>query len=102
MPQFNDLSIRAKLYGMVAVSAGGLAVVLGVALWVLHEYRVGGPVYEHLIARKNSLSEVDPATFLLSEPYFELYRINTTTDADEVRRLVERYRDAEKRCRERQ
>ena len=39
MLRFRDLSIKGKLSSLVLFNAVGLAVVLGLALWVLHEYR---------------------------------------------------------------
>jgi methyl-accepting chemotaxis protein WspA len=102
MRRFRDITIRAKLYGMVALSAAGLAAVLGLSLWVLHKYRVNGPLYNHLILRKSALSDVDPATFVLTEPYFTLYQLNQTAAPGEVERLTEEFHRQEARCRRRQ
>jgi hypothetical protein len=73
--RLNDIPIRTKLYAMVAISAAGLAAVLGLSVWVLHTYRVNGPIYDRLILRKSALSDVAPATFLLADPYFLLYQL---------------------------
>ena len=55
MLRFRDITIKTKLYGLVLFSALGLAAVLGLSLWVLHEYRVNGPVYERIMsARRRS------------------------------------------------
>jgi methyl-accepting chemotaxis protein WspA len=100
--RLNDVTIRTKLYGLVAISAGGLAVVLGLALWLLYEYRVNGPVYAHLIARKSALSDVEPATYVLLEPYFTLYQLNQATEPAEIERLTQEFRRLQTNCRRRQ
>ena len=62
MSSFHDLTIKTKLHGLVLLSAVGLSAVLGLSLWVLHEYRVNGPVYDRLNRRAMALGEVEPAT----------------------------------------
>ncbi len=106
MLRLNNIPIRTKLYVMVAISAAGLAAVLALSVWVLHTYRVGGTVYNRLIIRKSALSDVDPATFLVAEPYFLLYQLKEaalkeTPEPAEIARLAERYEKARAACQER-
>jgi hypothetical protein len=51
MLRWRDLTIKAKLYGLVLFSGIGLSAVLGLSLWVLYQYRVNGPVYQRLSQR---------------------------------------------------
>jgi methyl-accepting chemotaxis protein WspA len=89
MLRFRDLSIKAKLYGLILFSAVGLSVVLGLSLWVLYQYRVNGPVYDHLARRSAALAEAAPAIFYMIHPYLILVEMSTATDPEEIRRLKE-------------
>jgi methyl-accepting chemotaxis protein WspA len=91
MPRFRDITIRSKLYGLVIFSTLGLAVVLGLAGWLLYMYRVNGPVYERLAARKGALSELEPATMFIFQSDLILDVLQSETDADEAKRLTERF-----------
>jgi methyl-accepting chemotaxis protein WspA len=88
MMRFRDVPIRTKLYGLVLVSATGLAIVLGLAIRVLHEYRVNGPVYDRLMLRASALGEVEPSSFLVSEPCLVLVQMSSATDPTQLRQLA--------------
>src|SRR5262249_14637986 len=92
MARFHDISIRSKLYGLTAFSTAGLIAVLGLSWWLLSAYRVNGPVYDHIMLRKDALAELEPATLYVLEPYVTLYQLSTTTDPEEVKRLTARFR----------
>jgi methyl-accepting chemotaxis protein WspA len=101
MLRFRDLTIRAKLYGLVFFGAAGLALVLGLALWVLYEYRINGPVYERISRRTAALAEVEPSVFYTVHPYVVLVELSTTTDPEKVRQLNDDLDRHEKRFKER-
>jgi methyl-accepting chemotaxis protein WspA len=92
MPRFNDISIRAKLYALVALSTLGLMAVAALSGWLLTTFRVNGPVYQRLVLRKDAVSEVAPSTLSIIEPYQIILEINAATEPSDVRRLSERYR----------
>jgi methyl-accepting chemotaxis protein WspA len=102
MLRLGDLTIKAKLYGLIVFSAVGLAAVLGLSLWVLHEYRINGPVYEQLSRRAAALGEVEPAAFYMAEPYLVLHELATATDQAEIQRLKREFADFENRFQERE
>jgi methyl-accepting chemotaxis protein WspA len=102
MPKFRDVTIKTKLYGLIVFSALGLAAVLGLALWVLFEYRINGPVYERLSRRTAALAEVEPSVFFLVQPYLALEEMSTATDPAEVQRLTEAFRRRETLYQERE
>ena len=102
MLRLGDLTIKSKLYGLIIFSAAGLAAVLGLSLWVLHEYRINGPVYEQLSRRAAALGEVEPAAFYMAEPYLVLHELATATDQAELQRLKREFADFEKRFQERE
>jgi methyl-accepting chemotaxis protein WspA len=96
MLRFRDMTIKAKLYGLVIFSAVGLAAVLGLSLWVLYEYRVNGPQYDRLARRAAALSEVEPATFYTVYAYVVLLELSQTSDPEEIRRLKDEFATVEK------
>jgi len=96
------MSIKARLYSMVAASAVGLALVLGLTGWILYQYRVNGPVYEHLKLRMNVLSEIEPATFQLTDPYFVLQEMNAAIDPGEIKKLEDKFTALEDHYKKRQ
>jgi methyl-accepting chemotaxis protein WspA len=102
MLRFRDATIKAKLYGLVAFSAVGLSAVLGLSLWVLHEFRVHGPAYDRLSRRAAALAEVEPATFYVVHPYVILLQLSTATDPEEIRRLKEDFAKGEALFKERE
>jgi methyl-accepting chemotaxis protein WspA len=98
---FRNLTIRAKLHGLVLFSVIGLSAVLALSLWVLYEYRVNGPVYDRISRRAAALGEVEPAAFYVAQPYLVLHELTTTTDPAELRQLRDRYADFERHFNER-
>jgi methyl-accepting chemotaxis protein WspA len=99
---FRNLTIKAKLYGLIVFSAVGLSAVLGLALWVLYEYRINGPVYDHLSRRAQALGEVNPATFFTIQPYLALLEMSTATDPAEIQGLKEAFDRHEAQFKERE
>jgi methyl-accepting chemotaxis protein WspA len=96
MVRFRDLTIKAKLYGLVFFSAAGITAVLGLSLWVLYEYRVNGPIYDRISRRENALAEVEPAVFFTAQAYLVLVELSTVTDAEHKRQLEAEYKRLEK------
>jgi methyl-accepting chemotaxis protein WspA len=97
MSRFTDLTIKTKLRSVVLISTLGLAAVFGLSLWVLHEYRVKGPVYERLIRRMEVIVEIAPPAFGVSEPYLILFELSEATDAAEVEKLKKQFDLCEER-----
>jgi methyl-accepting chemotaxis protein WspA len=81
---------------LVLFSAVGLSAVLGLSLWVLYEYRVNGPVYDHLSRRAAALAEVEPSTFYVAHPYLVLQEMAKTPSPAELKRLNEAFHDLER------
>jgi methyl-accepting chemotaxis protein WspA len=97
MLRYPEVTIRTKLRSLVFFGAVGLAAVLGLSLWVLHQYRVNGPVYDHLMRRTAILGDLQPATFDVAEPYLILFELSTATDAAEIKSLKEQFDQFETR-----
>jgi methyl-accepting chemotaxis protein WspA len=102
MLRLSGLTIKAKLYGLVLFSAIGLSAVLGLSLWVLHEYRVNGPVYDRISRRASALAEVEPSVFYTVRPYLILVELSTATDQVQIRRLHKELEGLEARTRDRE
>jgi methyl-accepting chemotaxis protein WspA len=101
MLRLRDVTIKAKLYGLILFSAVCLSAVLGLALWVLYEYRINGPLYQRLSLRAAVLGEIEPATFYVARPYLVLLELGAATDAAEVRQLTEEFARFENQFNER-
>src|SRR5262249_9944140 len=89
MLRLRDVTIKAKLYGLILSSVVCLWGVLGLAFWVLYESRINGPLYNRLSLRAAVLGEIEPATFYVARPYLVLLELGAATDAAEVRQLTE-------------
>jgi methyl-accepting chemotaxis protein WspA len=97
-----DVSIRAKLYGLILFSVIGVSAVLGLSLWVLYQYRVSGPVYDRISRRSSALAETEPATFFVGRAFLALYMLATAADATEAQQFRARYEELERHYQERE
>lgn len=102
MLRYPEVTLKVKLYGLLLSGALGLAAVLGLSLWVLHEYRVNGPVYEKLRLRTATLSDLTPASFDMAEAYLILLELSMATDAAEMESLKKQFAQYEAHFRERE
>ena len=102
MLRYPDVTIKSKLYGLLLYSVLSLSAVLGLSLWVLHEYRVNGPVYEQLIRRTAALGDLEPAAFDMAEAYLILLELSTATNAAEVQSLKNQFAEYESHFRKRE
>lgn len=100
MRRFRDVTIKAKLYGLVLFSVIGLALVLGLALWVIHEFRVTGPVYDRLSRRATALSDVEPATFYMGHAYLVLLELSHAKEPAQIAQKQEELVKLEQTLRE--
>ena len=91
----NPLSIRYRLYGLVAVSMFGLVAVLALSGWLLARFRVNGPVYQRIVAAKDVIGDILPPPEYALEAYLVLYEIDNATAEPEVQALTERFRKLE-------
>ncbi len=102
MSRYSDMTIRIKLRLLLLIGTLGLAAVFALSLWVLHEYRVKGPVYERINHRLMVRIELEPPVFDLTEPYLYLFELTATTDSAEVRKLIDQFKQHEDQFRERE
>jgi methyl-accepting chemotaxis protein WspA len=102
MVRFRDLTIKAKLYGLMLFSAVGLSVVLGMSLWALHEFRVNGPVYDRISRRAAALADTEPSAFFTVQPYLTLLELSTATDPKQIGQLRKDFAAFEDQFRERE
>lgn len=102
MSRYSDTTIKTKLRALVSFCALSFAAVLGLSLWVLHEYRVNGPVYDQIMRRTTVLAELEPTTFDMAEPYRILVELSIVTDAAEIESLKHQFARHETHFRERE
>jgi methyl-accepting chemotaxis protein WspA len=90
-----NVSVRARLFALVAVNALGLVAVLSLATYVAYTYRVGGPVSERLATVQEFKARVSPATLYVRGAYLSAQEMETEFGQDEIARLTTRFLDAE-------
>lgn len=93
--QLSNISVRARLYGLVLFSTFGAALLLGLAGYLLATYRVSGSVYQGIMFTKSSQSEVEPAILVITIPYITLQELESAP-RDDMAALLNRYRSEEK------
>ncbi|MBN9520635.1 methyl-accepting chemotaxis protein [bacterium] len=97
MFRLRDVSLRTKLYALVigySVLVAGVLVLVGV---IQRTYRVNGPVYEELTTYYRLMNDIEPATYNLGVAYIYLQEIDSTSDPNELRESLQRYREFEKK-----
>jgi len=88
MTRIRDLSIKSRLYGLVATAVLGFAAVLALTFWLSHEYQVNGPLYNQLTMWRSVISEYEPATLSVTQPALSLSLLLVTTNPDEERQRI--------------
>lgn len=63
--RLTDLSIRARLYAMVAVGIGGAALLLALATYAITEFRINGHRHSALKNRRIARVALSPPTIYL-------------------------------------
>lgn len=85
-----QLSIKAKLVGLVTVCIVGLVGMTLVAYNTLTLVKVHGPLYQQIVQGKDLIADVLPPPAYVIESYLLVLQMGETTDPQEVARLVER------------
>jgi methyl-accepting chemotaxis protein WspA len=102
MPRLSDLTIRTRLYCLVAFSTAALATVLALAGYVMSRYRINGPLYREIVFQKDLLAEIEPAVLDIRGSYLVVQTLTTVTDSETVDQLTRILNGMEKRYREAQ
>src|SRR5262245_47657119 len=101
MLKLSDISIKVKLYGLVALSTLGVALVLGLAAFLQATYRINGPIYGRIAVAREALSETEPAILCLTQPYITLQEMESARPGAELNALLTRYQEEKKTYHER-
>src|SRR5437870_3862127 len=100
MLRLSDMSIKARLYGLVAVAVIGFTAVLTITQWLSARYQINGPLYERLARRREALSEIEPSTLTLVMAKLAINHMLIAKDDDEALRFADEFRKYEKVFRE--
>ena len=87
-----DITIRARLCALVTISTVGLAAMLGLAAWVLHQYRIQGPVHRDLQLARGLVTEMEPAVMAIFRPQLIVEGLAGTTDPPAITRRLDELR----------
>lgn len=101
MLRLKDISIKARLYGLVLGSTLGLAAVLILAGWLLATFRINGPVYDKIVELKQLQIDMEPPILVIDSPFQVALRLQTARDAAEATQLANRLRSLESEYKER-
>jgi methyl-accepting chemotaxis protein WspA len=102
MFRLKDTSIKARLYGLVAVAVVGFAAVLTITQWLSARYQINGPLYDRLMNRRSVMSEFEPSTLSLVMAKLAINHMLIAKDEEESRRFAGEFRKYEKTFHERQ
>jgi methyl-accepting chemotaxis protein WspA len=91
MWRLSNISIKVRTYGLLILGTVGVSAVLALSAWLMHTFRINGPVYEDIIRIKDLEAEVRPSTLCIIEPYLTLHEMETSRQLDDAPALKERY-----------
>jgi methyl-accepting chemotaxis protein WspA len=91
MWRLSDISIKSRMYALLALSTIGVSAVLCLAVYLMHTFRINGPIYEDIARIKTIEAVVRPSILCITEPYITLHEMETSQDKDEVRALKRRF-----------
>lgn len=80
MLRLRDITIRTRLLILVILSTIGFAAMLSLSTWVLHRYRVDGPVHARLREMRELRSVMEPSVLALFRPHLVAEGMIGTTD----------------------
>jgi methyl-accepting chemotaxis protein len=88
--RINDLPVRTKVLGLIAIVIIGL-VVFGVVSWdTLNTAKVNGPVYERIVENKDLVADILPPPEYLVESYLNVFQMLGESDKTTLDALVQR------------
>jgi methyl-accepting chemotaxis protein WspA len=96
MFRLRDVPLRTKLNALLIGYTVTVAAVLALSGYMLARYRVGGPVYAELAEHMNLTGEMLPPPLLIGRAYLMLRELENETDPNEVRRMINSFREYEK------
>src|SRR4051794_13871463 len=102
MNSLNNLRIRTRIFGLVAVAVIGFTAVLIITDRIGSEYHINGPLYQRLMLRKSVMAEYAPSSLCATDSMLKLSLLLTVTDPLEVPKILEHYRKYRQSYRERQ
>jgi methyl-accepting chemotaxis protein len=87
-----NLTLNGVMTTTGAVLLALFLIVIGSGQLALTELKIGGPVYERVLAGKEVVSELEPPALLLTEPYLEI--MASATGAEDVAKAKTRLKAA--------
>jgi methyl-accepting chemotaxis protein WspA len=96
MFRLRDVPLRTKLNALLIGYTVTVAAVMALAGYMLAHYRVGGPVYTELSEHMNLTGEMLPPPLLIGRAYLMLRELENETDPNEVRRVLNSFKQYEK------
>lgn len=101
MLRLRDLTIRTRLHALVIISTVGFAAMLALSAWVLHRYRIEGPVHSDLQLMRGIVTELEPSVMAIFRPQLIVEGLAGTTDPAALARRLDELASMERQYRER-
>jgi methyl-accepting chemotaxis protein WspA len=89
MNPLHNLTIRARLYGLVAIAVIGFIAVIMTTAYLTRHYQVNGPLYDRLMLRRSALGAIEPSLLTLTSAEVLVGELLVASDEEETRRLLE-------------
>ena len=83
--RLRDLTIRTRLTALVIISTVALAALLGLSAYVIHTYRVEGPVHTELQLSRQLLTEMEPSVLALGARTSSFTSLTMTADPADLK-----------------
>jgi len=83
-----NMSIRTRLYGLVAVAVLGFGTVVLLTAWLSSKYKVNGPLYDRLMLRQGAISDFSPPYLSLVESEIIIDHLLIAKDEEETREYL--------------
>lgn len=87
----SGLRQRTQLSLLLVVMALGIALVAAWTQVVNQQLRINGPLYQEIVKGKDLLADILPPPYYILESYLVALQMHTSTDAQQVQRLAERF-----------
>jgi len=90
-----NLSIRTRLYGMIALGSLVLITVLSLAIYELHRFRINGTIYQQIAVYKSLNTEIAPPALSVGPAYLLLQELESEQNPEMLRKTIEQYNELE-------
>jgi len=101
MNWLNQVSVRGRLFGIIAFAAVGVALLTGLAFRTINDVKVYGPLFQTIVRNKDLIADFVPPALSVAEPMMVADRIEYGAHEDDRERFLARGRELSRAYHER-